>query len=333
MTSIRYADLLESVVDRLTVPEGTEDMTPLDAALAWAGAGFYVVPIAAQTKHAGSVLGKGWPDKTSRDPLQIRSWFARPSMGLAIHVGKSGCIAFDVDAPERLPLALREWLALAIAPFQSTREGQKMRGHHLFAAQPGRTYSNSTGRLGSTWGEVRGRNGIIVVAPTRHSKAADGGRYQWVITGDVPLLPMDLDGRLPKGDEQSCEAVDLSQVQGFLREHVDTACVDLLASRIGAMNRQIGRGSSRHDAARNTLTWVLRDAMAGLYPAEVAVERVLGEFLRHKPRDEWSSPSEFIDMVRWTVAQVAETSPDELLQIREAALASASPAIQKWMIR
>jgi hypothetical protein len=332
MTSIRYADLLESVVDRLVVPEGTEDMTLLDAALAWAGAGFYVVPIAAQTKHAGSVLGKGWPDKTSRDPLQIRSWFARPSMGLAIHVGKSGCIAFDIDAPDRLPLALREWLSLGIAPFQSTRKAQMMRGHHLFAAQPGRTYSNSTGRLGSSWGEVRGRNGIIVVAPTVHPKSADGGRYRWVQTGEVPLLPMDLDTRLPNGKQQSCEAVDLSQVQEFLRAHVDSACVDLLASRIGAMTQRLVRGG-RHDAARNTLTWVLRDAMAGLYPAEVAVERVLGEFLRHKPRDEWSSPSEFIDMVRWAVAQVAATSPDELLQIREAALAAASPAIQKWTTR
>lgn len=333
MTSIRYADLLESVVDRLVVPEGTESMTLLDAALAWAGAGFYVVPIAAQTKHAGSVLGKGWPDKTSRDPLQIRSWFARPSMGLAIHVGKSGCIAFDVDAPDRLPLALREWLSLSIAPFQSTRAGQKMRGHHLFAAQPGRTYSNSTGRLGSSWGEVRGRNGIIVVAPTVHPKSADGGRYRWVITGEVPLLPMELDIRLPNGAEASCAAVDLSDVQDFLRTHVESVCVEVLASRVSAMNRQIGRGSSRHDAARNTLTWVLRDAMAGLYPAEVAVERVLGEFLRHKPCDEWSSPSEFIDMVRWAVSQVAATSPDELLQIREAALTAASPAIQKWTTR
>ena len=333
MTSIRYADLLEPVVDRLVVPEGTEDMTLLDAALAWDGAGFYVVPIASRTKHAGSVLGKGWPDKSSRDPLQIQRWFARPSMGVAIHVGKSGCIAFDVDAPEQLPLALREWLALGMAPFQSTREGQKMRGHHMFAAQPGRTYSNSTGRLGSSWGEVRGRNGIIVVAPTRHAKAADGGRYQWVITGEVPLLPMDLDVRLPKADEQSCEAVDLSQVQDFLRTHVESVCVEVLASRVSAMNRHIGRGSSRHDAARNTLTWVLRDAMAGLYPAEFAVERVLSEFLRHKPRDAWSSPSEFIDMVRWAVAQVSATSPDELLQIREAALAAASPEIQKWTTR
>ena len=71
---------------------------------------------------------------------------------------------------------------------QTTRDGDKRRGHYLYA-QPGeRTVGNGTGRLGKTWGEVRGRNGVIIVAPSVHEKAQTGGLYTWQQTGPVPGL-------------------------------------------------------------------------------------------------------------------------------------------------
>lgn len=331
MTSVRLGDLFESAADRLSVPEGTSDMSTLDAALAWAESGFYVLPISPASKHAGSVLGKGWPDKTSRDPGRIRSWFERSELGLALHVGKSGAIAFDVDRPTNLPVKLRDWLALECVPFQSTRLGQQERGHFLFAAPPGRSYGNSTGRLGSAWGEVRGRNGIIVVAPTPHAKAAEGGQYRWKRTGSLPILPVDLDRYLPNGPTSVAESVDLSQVHNFLSEHADGDCPEVVPLRLATMRAQIATGRSRHDATRNTLTWLLKESKAGLCSAQEVVESVLEEFVRFKPRDQWSSPTEFTDMVRWAVAQASSTPPDELAQLREGVLAATSREIRAWI--
>lgn len=331
MTSIRYSDLFESDVQQICVPTGTETMTVCEAALAWVESGFYVVPISSGTKHAGSILGKGWPEKSSRDTWQVESWFAREDVGLAIHVGRSGAIAFDVDRPSALPFPLREWLFADFAPFQATRVGQPHRGHHLFAALPGRAYGNSSGRLGSTWGEVRGRNGIIVVAPTSHAKSHEGGQYCWERTGIVPPLPFELDQRLPQRQSQSLEAVDLAEVQAFLDQHISTLAPECVMARLQSMHTWIDRGRSRHDSTRNALTWVLKDAMAGLCDAKTALDQVLNEFVMVKPREEWSSASEFTDMVRWAVAQVQDTAPEELVVRREAALTAANPSVQAWI--
>jgi len=305
-------------------------MTMREAALAWAQGGFFVLPIALKTKHAGSILGKGWPEKTSRDRLRIESWFTQDTVGLAIHVGRSGAIAFDVDRPNAMPYVLREWLCAGIAPFQSTRIGDDLRGHYLFAALNGRAYGNSSGRLGSEWGEVRGRNGIIVVAPTTHANVDEGGRYQWERTGPVPVLPYDLDQCLPQPRAEGVGAVDLQGVEDFMKAHHSSLVPDLLIDRLQTMRSWIARGRSRHDSARSTLTWVLREAMSGLYGAETAVIEVLNEFMVAKPREEWTSPNEYTDMVRWAIAQVQQTPSEELAAIRGAAVAAADPAIQTW---
>jgi len=75
----------------------------LGAALAYAAAGFYVLPIDRTAKHAGSVLGKGGPGKSSRDPKMLAARFAGIDYGIALHVGRSGAVVLEVDTPERLP--------------------------------------------------------------------------------------------------------------------------------------------------------------------------------------------------------------------------------------
>jgi len=308
-------------------------MPMLDAALSWAKSGFYVLPISSGTKHAGSILGKGWPAKSSRDPGQISTWFSASSHGLAIHVGRSGAIAFDVDHPGALPFQLREWLSADLAPFQSTRVDEPLRGHYLFATLHGKSYGNSGGRLGHSWGEVRGRNGIIVVAPTTHARASVGGQYQWRRTGPLPLLPADLDQRLPRTSEQNAAALDLPDVQAFLDAHRRSFQPELMESRMTAIRAWVSHGKSRHDAVRDGLTWLLTDAMAGLYPAQQVMDTLLAYFVSVKPSEEWSSPREFTDMVRWAVAQVRETSEDVLSGIRDAAEASADPSVKAWLGR
>jgi hypothetical protein len=158
----------------LYVPGITPDMDTLAAALAYAKAGWYVLPVKRGTKKPGSVVGDHWQDKSSRDPKQIAAWFAGTDYGIALHVGRSGAIVFDVDKPDKLPDILRRHLVSA--PFQSTRPDVPGRGHYVFLQPPGRTIGNSNGRLGTGWGEVRGLNGVIIAEPTEH---LDGGRYHW----------------------------------------------------------------------------------------------------------------------------------------------------------
>lgn len=159
----------------LTVPNIEPDDDNLTAALAYAEAGWYLLPVKRGTKDPGSVVGKGWQHKSSRDPRTITMWFAGTDYDIALHAGRSGAIVFDVDHPDKLPDVLCRHLAAA--PFQSTRPNVPGRGHYVFLQPPGRSIGNGAGRLGGEWGEVRGFNGVIIAEPSFH---ADGGRYKWI---------------------------------------------------------------------------------------------------------------------------------------------------------
>lgn len=174
----------------LSVPD-VSGLTVCDAAHKYASAGWYVLPVAAGIKHAGSVLGTGWPEKTSRDALQIDRWFRDPDAGLALHVGRSGALAFDVDAPELIPSMLVTALSECPTAFQSTRPEEPGRGHYLFAQPPGGGLGNGKGSLRGSWGEVRGKNGIIMVEPTVHEKHP-AARYSWLRRGALQQMPGEL---------------------------------------------------------------------------------------------------------------------------------------------
>jgi hypothetical protein len=328
MTSITYKDLFNSRNNYLKVPDGTESMSTLQAALAWASNGFYVLPIEPETKHPGSVVGTGWPEKSSRDPRQIEIWFrAGTNYGLAIHVGRSGAIAFDVDDPKHLPHKLFEWLNLGITPYQSTRNNERFRGHYLFATPLGSNYGNSKGYLKGAWGEVRGKNGIIVVSPTPHSKATHGGQYLWERTGSLALLPYELQKVLPIAHHQSVQAINLDEAETFFLDNTKSDCSELLSMRLSGWFQ----GGSRHDACRDLLLVCMLDARAGLYSAKTSVERIANLFVSIKPQDEWSSPKEFIDMTLWAIAIALKKSEEEIDIHRKTQLTIASPQVAEWI--
>lgn len=332
MTTITYKDLFPAI-KKLVVPNVEANCTMLESALAWAENGFYVLPIDATTKNAGTVVGKGWPDKSSRDSQQIEKWFQTETpFGLAIHLGKSGAIAFDVDDPSQLPNRLREWIMLESVPFQSTRTGDPLRGHYIFATPEGSNYGNSKGKLKGAWGEVRGKNGIIVVAPTSHSKHADGGQYVWKRTGVVPLLPHALQRLLPEARYQSTQSIDMAEADSFFANHSQNICEHALENRLTEGKSWFLRGS-RHDACRDLLLVCMKDARAGLYSANTAVESIANLFVSIKPQDQWSSPREFIDMTLWAIAQVLPLPEGEIELHRESQLAINSPQIQDWINR
>lgn len=333
MTTLKLNELLAHKKAEITVPQNTEGMSVLDAALAWAKNGFYVLPIDPKTKHAGSVVGVGWPDKSSRDSKQIETWFhPGTNHGLAIHVGKSGAIAFDVDDPTQLPNRLREWITLESVPFQSTRSGDPLRGHYIFATPEGSNYGNSKGLLKGPWGEVRGKNGIIVVAPTPHSKQAEGGQYVWKRTGVVPLLPYALQRLLPEARYQSSHSIDMAEAESFFTNYSKGDCEQALDNRLADGKSWFLRGS-RHDACRDLLLVCMKDARAGLYGAKAAVESIANLFVSIKPQDEWSSPREFIDMTLWAIAQALQIPDEEMSLHRESQLTINSPQVKDWINR
>ena len=331
MTTLMWNQIRDSTSNPLFVPDQTSRMSMREAALDYANAGWYVLPINPNTKHAGSVVGIGWPEKSSRDPAEIEKWFrAGTNHGLAIHLGKSGAIAFDVDDPTRLHYKLKEWITLETVPFQSTRNNDRLRGHYVFATPPGTNYGNSKGKLNGGWGEVRGKNGIIVVSPTPHSKASQGGQYLWIRTGIVPLLPMELQKLLPEVRYQSVQAIDMSEAEEFFAKYINSDLGELLNTRL-THGRKWFLGGSRHDACRNLLLICMKDSRAGLYSAREAVENIANLFISMKPQDEWSSPREFIEMTLWAIAQVQQIPDDEISLQRESQLTLASPEIADWI--
>jgi Bifunctional DNA primase/polymerase, N-terminal len=178
----------------LSIPPITPDHDTLTAALAYAKAGWYVGPERAGTRNPGSLLGKDWQRKTSRDPQVITTWFAGTDHGVFLHAGRSGAIIPDVDNPDNLHPAIRQAITQHKPPYQSSRPDQSGRGHYIFAVPDGRRFGNSLGDLGKGWGEIRGENGVIIAAPSVHR---DGGQYRWITTGPVPVLPGYVASQLP----------------------------------------------------------------------------------------------------------------------------------------
>lgn len=305
---------------QLSIPDITEDQDTLGAALAYARAGWYVLPVNQQTKHAGSVLGKGWPAKSSRDPETIIAWFAGANHALALHVGRSGAVCFDVDRPAELPPLLRAALLTVVSPFQSTREQDPERGHYLYAVPEGRHLGNSGGQLGKTWGEVRGKNGIVIVAPSEHEKAAEGGRYEWARTGPLPELPAVLAEQLPDASDAGDAATD-REVLRFLQTHQGNARPELLHGVVRRFDTAVQAGEARHGSMLTAAAWAMREAAAGLYPALEAARTLATAFALYMQvsRDGTErilaparAQAEFQGILAWAIAQVGQADLEEV---------------------
>lgn len=294
----------------LHIPDVSE-LCVLDAALAYAEAGWYVGPL--KGKHAGSVLKTGWHTKTSRDPAQIRRWFRNKSYGVFLHCGRSGAVAFDVDHPAHLPDLVMKAIDECDPPFQNSRSDEPARGHYVFLQPPDRILGNSTGGLGGAWGQVRGTNGIIVASPSEE-------RYQWMQSGSVPLLPDYLSAELPDGLSAD-SAVSDAAVLAFLAEHVCNNRPAMLSRHVGRWNEKVARGDSRHDTMTGHLAGAMKDAAAGFYPADHAAHTLEALFLsavsedghgnQGQARTDAEAAGEWRGMLSWAVAQAIGTNPKQ----------------------
>ena len=299
----------------LTVPD-VAGLSLEEAALAYADAGWYVLPTdSADIKNPGSVVGGRWQELSSRDPEQIHLWWSvNPNCGIALHCGRSGAVVFDLDAdgfdavPGRFAAALRS--ADAIQLTRPTGD----RGHYVFAMPPGESLSNRAGAF-ATYGEVRGKNGVVIAAPTPHP---DGGHYHWAKTGSVVTSP-------PGALRECLSAATTTDVEPL----TDEAFKDFLGAhdrddRPGAMSvvldmfrADVDAGVSRHYAMVKALGFGYRDAVAGYYPARRLTEALSESFhaAYQKPMPERRSrpgSGEFMDAARYVAAEEGSADPDEL---------------------
>ncbi|MFT3663317.1 MAG: bifunctional DNA primase/polymerase [Gordonia sp. (in: high G+C Gram-positive bacteria)] len=302
------------------------DLGLRDAALAYAEAGWFVFPLAPGRKDQPVVK---YSTESTRDPDQINEWWqANPDYGIALHVGRSGAVAFDLDRDDLAELPGDMADALRLGVFQSSRRGMSDRGHYVFA-NGGLEYSNSAKAFGP-YGEVRGKNGYIVAAPTPHAKAEGGGGYQWAKPAAVPELPEVLREVLRHRMQQAPADEQPTFTEPELRRFLD-APEHQLRSDPGRFNgprnlfrNQVEAGVSIHVTLLDALCWALREVRAGAYSAMDVVGVFQTDFHdaftwptrtpgdRDRPGD-----NEFYDALAWAAAQVQPEDPEALRQRME----------------
>ena len=303
----------------LTIPT-IDGLDALNAACAYARAGWYVGPVKPGTKHPGSILGRGWQSKTTRDPQIIAdTWMEHPDAGVFLHVGRSGGIVLDVDTPINLPDILTEALTETPAPFQYTRRNDLARRHYVYTQPTGRRFGNGLGNLPAGWGDIRGVNGVIIVAPSTHPDPE--GHYAWGRVGEVPELPTTIAEALTDTTDTADVASDAT-IRAFITEHTSGDNHAQIDAWVATFNRYVREGDSRHQRATSILTGALKEAAAGYYPAAHAEQRLRDAFLtavtsdgasekQGKARSPHAALNEWRGILAWAVAQARAADPEK----------------------
>lgn len=251
------------------------------AALAYAENNLYILPVDSnRSKNPGSVVGKGWPHKSTVDPDLIDFYWGEDSPNvdappsIAIHTGRSQLVAFDLDT-DVLPDELT-WLRSGL--YQASRSGASERGHYVFAS----AQTFVSGKLcladGAQVGEIRSGNSVILVQPSQHAKADEGGHYRWVTTGQIPSLPevarfylRPLTAKAVGGDFASQSVTD-ERVTEFIAATADAE------DRPSALTALVGMVAQRRSGTRDCVRDVLRiaagESRLGYYPFGRAVSRI-----------------------------------------------------------
>jgi Bifunctional DNA primase/polymerase, N-terminal len=265
-------DTAAETVTTPTIPQLDGDIDALTAALDYAEAGLYVLPVLRQDqgggtgKNPGSVVGKRWQDKSSRDPKMIVLHWAAQDYGIAIDLGRSGLVVIDVDYPALVAEWLTNVVAAVGAPYQSTRPDTPGRGHYVCRQPPGRVIGCGQGRLAGMGLDVKGDGGVIIVQPTHHP---EGGEYRWITHGEIPALPPRIAELLDDTTDRQSAATD-PEVRALLAEHTGSERPSILLGWRQAFATRIASNGSRHDAMVAVLTAAMEEAHAGYYPAHEA---------------------------------------------------------------
>jgi Bifunctional DNA primase/polymerase, N-terminal len=300
----------------LHVPDVT-GMSLLNAALAYAEAGWFVLPTdPADIKNPGSVVSGHWQSKSSRDADQIRRWWkANPNYGIALHCGRSGAIVFDLDLDSLKAISAygRDDIATALAGatvVQGTRRDGD-RGHYIFAMPPDNEFGNGGGAF-KQYGEVRGKNGVIIAAPTPHPDAeTKGGIYRQVRVGHVGPLPEVLRECLTEAGDDAEPLTD-AELDAFLDAHTGGGCGredcrHKIDGPVKNYNATVDGGASRYETLVAVMPWAFSEAVAGCYSAWEVMEAMRSAYnARFGPKDGdrlGRVAGEFLRVAKWAAAQ------------------------------
>lgn len=305
------------------------------AALAYAKAGLYLAPTVnrgeSPGKNPGTALGRHWQSATVTGSADAYALFGEEhadAVGIALHCGRSGVLAIDIDTedetliPEPVLRAIRE----CGPPTFTTRRGAQLRAHYLFEQPPGRMIGNAGGKLGSGWGDIRGKNGVIILPGSWHPKEAEGGAYVMRSHGEVPVLPPYV-ADLLTDQGQGGDAATGPEVSAFLAAHVSAMRPDMITlGPVKAFAEAVAAGQGRHTSMIEAACWAMREARAGLYPARDAA-KALGQALAAAVGGERSTTGEMMGILSWAIGQANATSEERLAQIRENAMPRSAPLL------
>ena len=319
------------------VPELARESDVRSAAMAYGKAGLYLAPTrSTDPKNPGSYLGSKWQTRTVTGGADAYAIFGEEypdAAGIALHCGRSGVVVVDIDTEDEyaVPAELLRAIKELEPPFQTTRRDAALRGHYLFQQPHGRTIGNSLGKLGKGWGDVRGTNGVIILPPSLHKSASDGGHYEWQRTGAIPVLPTYVADLLPDGGDNESTVSDAA-VEAFLSEHVSNMKPHAAKGPVTTFLRETDRGGGRHLECVTAAAWLCREARAGLHPARDALQALRTEFLRlvtadpgahAATRSNGGAVREFRSILAWAVAQAIGEPPERIARVRERAIGDA----------
>lgn len=289
------------------------DGSVMAAAFAYIRSGLYIGPLRQGTKNPGSMLGKGWHAKTFNDAESVATWFSGVDLGAFLHCGRSGLVVLDIDAPDEVPASW--WPLLDTMPFQRSRPSSGRRGHYVARTPPGRHIGNSIGRARRGWGEVRGENGVIVLAPTRHEKADEGAKYEWVRSGPIPVLPGPIADLLPDQVGERTDAASDATVRAFRAGCSAGSRPSLAQVPLGSFARAVAGGGSRHVEAVRVATWMAEEIAAGLYASDMldTLESMFrGSYSDDERRRHRGDGREWGGIVAWAVGRVTTEKVAEI---------------------
>ncbi len=188
------------------------------AALEYLKHGYSVIPIKGKAYATGDTEEKRKDD--SKKPLvkweffqsrlpsmqEIEKWWNQwPQAGIGIVTGMiSGIAVIDIDSLQGKEQILPYIPDNMIFPIADTPRG----GEHWYYRIVNNDLKNRAGVPSFTGVDIRAHGGYIVVPPT---EGYNGKSYTWrqgleLLTTELPLIPAELYGKLPKKDDQAIKA-------------------------------------------------------------------------------------------------------------------------------
>ncbi len=168
---------------------------------------------------------------------------------------------------------------------------------------------------------IQAHHRYMVVHPSLHP---EGRIYQWIdeqdqteyLDGppdpdDLPQLPWAWIEGLTVSKTEAARAATPDEVRAFVAEHTAQARPAALRGVEKRLAEYVG---ARHDTLVEVACWALREAAAGLYPAQAAVDMLHRWWMRVMDDPARRDGGEFGSAVMWAVAQV-HAEPERVAEI------------------